>query len=1012
MANIKLTEDNMKSLYKSKIVLAFLFFISSFSFAQSTLKGVVVDSLSQESLVGATVYLVGTSLGSACDIEGEYKISNIPDGKYNVRISYVGYKTKFQEITFRNKQVIGMFFQLNTEAIEGKTITVSAQALGQAAAINQQISSNTIVNVVSEQKIKELPDVNAAEAIGRLPGVSILRSGGEANKVILRGLEDKYTNFTIDGIKIASTDATSRGLDLSTISQSSLAGIELFKALTADKDADAIAGSVNMVTKKAPSVREIEVIAKGNYNNLMESFKQYDFSFKYGQRFFENLLGVQLTGNLENKIRSSERIDLDYDQTLANQTDYVINNFTLEFTDEIRKRNGFSVLLDVNTPDNGTIKLNTVFNSTKRDYLLHSRDYPAGGGTGGSVTYTFRDREQEMSTFNTALTGDNYLFDLRINWGLSFAQSNSEFPYDYQMDFLEASTNTSGMQNPPRVKTNPEQIIPFASNNFQSSTLYNAYYRGQDNLDKDKSAFLHVTHSYSLANLLSGEFKAGTSYKAKTRTNVNSKLYSPYYLGYWRAYESSEDGSIKAKNLNGTYFESFFQRYLANPLINTLSLAEFLDGSPKSRDMYDLYKLYPLINRDKLRQWYSINKNGIDKNGVGKEYFNDPSVNAYSYDIHESVFSGYAMNTLKYGESIIFIAGVRVESENNDYKNKYSRVDLTGFPVPRDDTRDTTSTYTETNILPNFHLNIKATDFLNIRLAAYKSLARPDFNMRLNSYFAWRPSLVGSDKQLILGNPILKTAKAWNFEINTSFYGNEIGLISVSAFYKEIKDIYHMLNQFNTSGNVMIENLGLKWKTLHSGTYQLTVPYNSPKPTKVWGFEFEHQINFSFLPGLLKNIVLSYNASFVKSETWLIGSRTDTTYVQILPAPFPKTPKYVEVPIQMKQQLENQPKFYGNISLGYDIAGFSGRISMFHQSEYDRSFTPTGRGDAMASGYTRFDIALKQVVMESLSLMLNVSNLTNIKEERLINNRVNGYKLLNTSELYGTTVDFGVKVTL
>ncbi|MFA7228671.1 MAG: TonB-dependent receptor, partial [Melioribacteraceae bacterium] len=337
---------------------------------------------------------------------------------------------------------------------------------------------------------------------------------------------------------------------------------------------------------------------------------------------------------------------------------------------------------------------------------------------------------------------------------------------------------------------------------------------------------------------------------------------------------------------------------------------------------------------------------------------------------------------------------------------------FTGFPVPRDDTRDTTSAYSETIFLPNLHLNIKATDFLNVRVAAYKSLARPDFNMRLNTYFAWRPSLVGSTKQLILGNPALKTAQAWNFEINTSFYGNDIGLISISAFYKEIEDMYHMLNQFNTSGNTMIEKLGLKWKTLHSGTYQLTVPYNSPKPTKVWGFEFEHQINFDFLPGLLKNIVLSYNASIVKSETWLIGSRTDTIFVQKLPPPFPKTPEYVEVPIELKQQLENQPSFYGNISLGYDIGGFSARISMFHQSEFNSSFTPTGRGDVVVSGYTRFDLALKQELFDYLSLILNVSNLSNIKEDRLINNRVNGYKLLNTSELYGITADFGVKITL
>lgn len=1000
----------MKTIF-TRFTLIMLFVFSSV-YGQGMLRGIVSDSTTNNPLVGGNVFLLGTALGSATDIEGEYRINRIPEGNYKVRISYIGYKTKEIDISISNNEKINLDVFLVPDIIEGETIVVTGQAIGQAAAINQQLTANTIINVVSREKIQELPDANAAESIGRLPGVSILRSGGEANKVILRGLSDQYTNVTIDGIKIASTDASSRGLDLSTISQSSLAGIELYKALTPDKDADALAGSINLVTKKAPINREIELILKGNYNDIMSSVEQYDLSLKYGERFFENLLGVQVSGNLENKIRSNERTNLDYDQTINNQTDYEIDDFILSFTDEIRKRGGVSLLLDFLTPDDGSIRFNTIYNSTKRDYITHTRDYPSGGGTGGTVTYSFRDREQTIETFNSSITGDNYLMDFKLNWGLSFAQSKSEFPYDYYLEFLEPSTNNSGMMNSPRLKSNPEQLIPFAFNNFTAATLYEANYRTQNNLEIDKTLFLNIVREYSLGNNLSGEIKIGGKYRTKSRNNNNTEKYSPYYLGYWRGYELMPDGSIQPKDLSGTYFNDFFQRYLENPLNNTLSFLEFLDSEPQSRDMYDIYKLYPLINRDKMRQWYELNKNGIDRTGNGLEYYNDPSVRAYYYDITESVSSTYLMNTLKIGQDITFIAGLRIETENNDYKNKYSLVDFSGFPVPRDDTRDTTSSYTETILLPNFHLNIRATDFLNIRLAAYKALARPDFNMRLNSYFAWRPSEVGSDKQLILGNPILKTAQAWNYEINTSFYGNEIGLISLSAFYKEIKNMYHMLNGLNTKGNVMIEAIGLNWKTLFGdGVYSLTVPYNSPKPTKVWGFEFEHQINFTFLPGLLKNIVLSYNASLVKSETYLIASRIDTIAYYVPPFTFPFY-RYEEHPIEEKQQLENQPEFFGNISLGYDIGGFSGRISLFHQSEYNLSFTPSGRGDIIVNAFTRLDLALKQKITDYLSVMLNVSNITNIEEGNSINNRVNGYKILNISERYGFTADLGIKLIL
>jgi TonB-dependent receptor len=991
-----------------KIVsLVILVFAGNLS-GQGTLKGVISDSLSEKSLSGANVFIIGTSLGSAANIEGEYNIYPVPAGIHTVKISYIGYKSKEIEVVIQNGKTTELNVFLSMDAVLGEEVIVTGQMMGQISAINQQRTSNTIINVVSEEKIQELPDVNAAEVMGRLPGVSILRSGGEANKIILRGLSDRYTHVTIDGIKIPPTDASGRGLDLSTISQSSLAGIELYKALTPDKDADGIAGSVNLVTKKAPAERLLKADMKGGYNNIMESFRQYDFVLRYGERFFDNVLGVQLTGNIENRLRSNERINLDYDQSLLNQTDYKIDDFLLEFTNETRKRNGATLLLDINTPDDGSIKFSNVFSSTSRNYLLSTRDYPSGGST-SSVIYNFRDREQEIGTYNSSLTGMNNLFNLRFNWGLSFAQSSSDFPYDYYLEFLEPSiSGSAGMRNTPTIKENPEQLIPFAYNNFNAATLYESYYYSQKNYDKERSAFLNISGDYALGKTISGELKFGGKYKIKDRSNINGSLYAPYYLGVWRPYERMPDGTIREKQFAGTHFEDFYRRYLASPTNTSLAFSEFLGQNPESWNIFDIYLLNPLINKDRFRQWHDININGVDQNGSRAEYSNDPSVKSGNYDITERVRAGYLMNTLNIGRYITFIAGLRVEDEANDYNSRYSPVQTGGFPIPPDMTRDTSASYSETILLPNFHVNIKPTEFLNVRLAAYKALARPDFNYRLNTYFAWRGANVSSNKELLVGNPLLKTAKAWNFEINTSLFGNEIGLVSLSAYYKIIDDQYHYLSQINTQGDTLLAHFGLNWRSLHSGSYQLSVPYNSPRATKVWGFEFEHQINFTFLPGLLKNIVLSYNASLVKSETYLIGSKTDTV-IYYLPQ-FPGIPfySYVDRPIEVKQQLEEQPEFYGNISLGYDIGGFSGRISLFHQSEYNLSFTPSGRNDQIVNSFTRVDLALKQRLTRMISVLVNISNLTNIKEGNSIYNRVNNYKILNINEQYGITADFGI----
>ena len=232
-------ENPMSYLKRIVVALAILLFSSEIVLAQGTLKGTITDANSGDPLYGANIIVVGTSIGTASDIEGAYRIPNIPAGDVKVKFSYLGYEPQTLEITIVNDRTIETDVALKYSVIEGEEIEITAQALGQVAAINQQLSSNTIINVVSEEKIKELPDANAAEALGRLPGVSIIRSGGEANKVILRGLGDKYLSVTVDGIRIPTTDALGRGLDLSTVSQSSLAGIELYKALTPDKDADA-----------------------------------------------------------------------------------------------------------------------------------------------------------------------------------------------------------------------------------------------------------------------------------------------------------------------------------------------------------------------------------------------------------------------------------------------------------------------------------------------------------------------------------------------------------------------------------------------------------------------------------------------------------------------------------------------------------------------------------------------------------------------------------------------------
>ena len=190
-------------------------------------------------------------------------------------------------------------------------MVVTAQAEGQARAINQQINSEQIVNVVSSDRIRELPDANVAESIGRLPGVAIQRDGGEGSKVNIRGLSPRFTNITINGQKIPGT-GDDRSVDLSMISQDVLESIELYKAITPDQEADATGGSVNFVIRRAPEEFQSRVDLQGGYNNLSNNLGDYKLSGMASNRFFNSKLGVLATGTVHRADRGRDMFDVDY----------------------------------------------------------------------------------------------------------------------------------------------------------------------------------------------------------------------------------------------------------------------------------------------------------------------------------------------------------------------------------------------------------------------------------------------------------------------------------------------------------------------------------------------------------------------------------------------------------------------------------------------------------------------------------------------------------------------------
>jgi hypothetical protein len=255
---------------KMLAVLLALFAASAFLYAAPAgkISGQVKAADSGEPLPGANVFLQGTKLGASSDLNGRFVIPIVPAGRYKLVVRYIGYQTKTVDIVVGEDQELKEVITMESEAVEGEVIVVTAQAEGQLGAINQQLASDKIANIVSEQRIQELPDFNAAQAISRLPGVSTLQSSGEANKVVIRGLAPQYNAVSVEGVKLASTGSTQigatsqggtagaisndRSVDISMVTPYMIKSIAVYKSLTPDLNANAIGGVVNIELREAP----------------------------------------------------------------------------------------------------------------------------------------------------------------------------------------------------------------------------------------------------------------------------------------------------------------------------------------------------------------------------------------------------------------------------------------------------------------------------------------------------------------------------------------------------------------------------------------------------------------------------------------------------------------------------------------------------------------------------------------------------------------------------------------
>ncbi|MEN8116710.1 MAG: TonB-dependent receptor [Bacteroidota bacterium] len=959
--------------------------------------GVVKDTQSGETLIGANVFIEGTSNGAATNIDGEFILNNVPSGDHKLKVTYIGYTDKVIDISVAAGEKTVINIDIAYSGIELGAIQVTAQARGQISAINNQLNSQDIRNVVSAERIQELPDANAAETIGRMSGVSIKRVGGEGNKVVVRGLSPKYSKITVEGVSMAASGGD-RSSDISMISPYSLDGIEVIKAATANLDADFIGGMVNFKLRDADPGWRSDIVAQSGYNDLKKTFSDYMVTGNVSNRFFDDKLGVYFQGNIEKRNRSSNDLSASYNNT-AGPIDPIVgeNNtvYTSSFaiSDVIRKKSryGSTLVLDYKIPD-GVIHLKNFYSQSGTDIDRYRESYTVAAPY--KIGYTGSREEWKLQTYSNIMDYEQRFNSLLVNAKISHSYSESSSPKNNIYSFSQRD----GMSLPEDVRYGelpPHELVKYKTVDTPGTLTWFDEVRENYSVTQERQleSTIDLKYDFSISKQISGNIKAGGKYRYKDRMNNRTVYGSNLNLG--------RDANNTILDANPWMWDKLVEFYDIDPnefYTDKLPYALFMDRDFDHKDFLGgKYTMEPVPDLDLLESSYDAVK--AKELEFANYTFYNRSSNNNDYSGNEYFYAAYLMSEINIGKHVKFIPGVRYENNKTVYTANRgwfatSDREWTDYKPLANNKLDTTMTRNNNFLLPMIHLKIDPTDWFNIRVAYTHSLARPGYSQIV-------PISDTRGNVVRWNNYKLKPEYSRNFDLYLSFHNDHIGLLTMGGFIKKIDNMIFNLGRRMIVDSTYINDLP---ESYINSTYIYTAA-NNPNQAKIYGVELDWQTTFWYLPGVLKGLVLNANYTHIFSEAKYPYSEIKNNNQTIPWLP----PDWENINTYYVSQLIDQPDDIVNVQVGYDYKGFSARVSMLYQSSIFKQANYFPELSTYADDYLRWDISLKQKLpWHNIMLFCNLNNITSAEDRDLVEGSAWDSKI----QRYGMTVDLGLRVKL
>ncbi len=791
------------------------------------ISGTVTEATEKRTLPGATLKLDKYNRYTISDQNGHYEFLNVPAGDFSIQVSYLGYETETTQVKVEQGEnsVVDIVMTESSTAI-GEVVIMGDGLRGQAKALNTQKTNDRITNVISSDQIGRFPDANIGDALKRVPGIATQGDQGEARNIVIRGLAPQLNSVTLNGNRIPSAEGDNRNVQMDLIPADMIQTIEVSKTLTADMDADAIGGSVNLITRAATGGQRISVTTLGGYNPIREG-ATWGGSLVYGNRFFNDKLGMVLSGSYQNKDYGSDNVEGVWAEDDNGDLFMEAMDIRQYFVQRIRRSIALNSDWKIN-PSN-TITFDAIYNwrdDLENRYRLGYEVEPEYDDNGTVTGYTGEivredkagigskakpGRRLEIQTVQSyALSGQHLIspkFDL--DWNLSYAKGVEEASNERYISFAQEDVKIiQDISNPERpFVSSPEQNI----NAFSLDELTeNNDYTVEDEL----SGRINARVPLSVIDNQKGRLRFGVRMRLKTKSRDND----------FTEYEPVSDfPSLANQSVTFNKPLQMDSRYIPG---------SFFD--PKYVAKLDLK-----------------NSGLFEAEDAPDEYMAD------NYEANERILAGYLRWDQNFSEDLVMTVGVRAEHTYMEYEGNF---------IVDEEFEDAISNKFDNNyldILPSLSFKWNVRDNIILRTAFTTSLARPN-------YYDLVPfaNINREDREIEAGNSSLSPTYSYNFDLMGEYYFKSVGIFSIGGFYKSMQDFTYFYSDADYTRDKFARDFpGMNNPIADGERWELLRPMNGEN-VNIFGFEiaFQRKLDF-FRSQFLRNFGIYLNYTYTDSKT-------------------------------------------------------------------------------------------------------------------------------------------------